>query len=57
LDQKRLRMRSGEDFPMRKFIVCTVHLIYQNIKYRRLRGAGHVTRKEEDKSPFTIFNM
>ena len=38
---------------MRKFIVCTVHLI-EVIKSRRLRWAEHVERVEESRSAFKI---
>jgi hypothetical protein len=42
-----MRMGSGENFRMRNFIVCTVHLIARIIKSRRLRRNRHVDRMEE----------
>ena len=45
---RRIRMGSGEGFTMRIFIVCT------DMKYKRLRWAGHVARMEEDRSSFKI---
>ena len=49
-----MKMGSGEDFTLRNFIVCTVHLMYvvRVIKSRRLRWAGHIARMEYDRSPF-----
>ena len=47
-------MGSREDFTIRNFKVCTVHLIVRLIKSRRLRWAGHVARMKEGKTAFKI---
>ena len=47
-------MGSGEGFTVRKFIVCTVHVIFRVIKSRKLRWAGHLARMEEGRSAFKI---
>ena len=47
-------MGSGDDFKMRNFIVYTIHLIYSEIKSRRLRWPGHLARMEEGRSAFNI---
>ena len=47
-------MGGGECSTIRKSIVCTIHLIVRVIKFRRLRWAGHVARREECRSAFEI---
>ena len=50
LGPRGMRMGSGEGSTMRKFIVCTIHLV----ESKRLRWAGHLARKEEGRSVFKI---
>ena len=45
---------SGEGSTMKNFTVCMNLLIVRDIKYRRLRWAGHVTRMEEGRSALPL---
>ena len=47
-------MGSGKCSAARNYIVCTVHLIYRMVKFRRLSWAWYVTRMEEGRSAFSI---
>ena len=48
-------MRSEEGSTMRKFIVCTVHLILSEcLKCSKLRWTGHVASLEEGRSIFKL---
>ena len=54
MGSRRIRMGSGEDFTMRNFIICTIHLIVRVILSRRLRWTDHVARMKEGRSAFKI---
>ena len=52
LDLIGIRMGSKGSFIVRNFIVCTVQLIHQAIKFGGLRWAGHVSRIEDSRNGF-----
>jgi hypothetical protein len=52
LGSRGMRIRNGEGFAMRNFIICIVHLIVRVITSRKLRYAGYVARMEESRTAF-----
>jgi hypothetical protein len=46
------RDENGEVFPMRNFIVCTVHLI--EVSLEKLRWTDHIARMKESRSIFKM---